>query len=615
MFAARTALAVALAIAAAPVAAQTYTQTVFFGDSLTDAGTFRPALVQVGGAQAAVLGRFTTNPGLIWAEYLADFYGTSAVAANQGGTDYAVGGARVGVTGSATLAPGVTVPVPSLAAQVNAYLTANGGRADPNALYTVWGGANDVFAAVATAGAGGSPTPVIGAAVAAQVGIVGQLRTAGARYILVPTIPDIGLTPGFRAQGATAQAAGTQLSTAYNTALFGGLASAGLRVIPLNTFALFQEVVANPGAFGLVNVTGTACQPQITAQSLTCNPATYVSPSAPETYAFADGVHPTSAAHEIIADYAVSILEAPRQMAVLPNSAAMTGRARAERIATRLIGAPAGEDGMNWWADVRGDFQRYGGGDHYDGAGPALTGGVDWTRGGFVFGAFAGYGRSSLDWGLRGGSFDQDEATLGGHAGWRAGGAWVDAQLSYSWLGFDTERNVLLGRGSRVHRGSADGTNLSAGVQGGFEFGDGALRHGPVVGILAQRIEIDAFAEDQPGLSTSLAYPERTFDSMIGSVGWQFAYTAGEHLTPYARLTVDREFEDMPEEAFASLQSMPGTAPYAVPGVAFDQDYGTVLVGARARLFGLDANVGTSVTVNQEGGNHATVFATVGARF
>ena len=34
---------------------------------------------------------------------------------------------------------------PSLTTQVNAYLAANGGHADPNALYTVWGGANDLF--------------------------------------------------------------------------------------------------------------------------------------------------------------------------------------------------------------------------------------------------------------------------------------------------------------------------------------------------------------------------------------------------------------------------------------------------------------------------------------
>ena len=40
----RSLLAAALAFAALPAAAQTYSQTVFFGDSLTDSGWYRPAL-------------------------------------------------------------------------------------------------------------------------------------------------------------------------------------------------------------------------------------------------------------------------------------------------------------------------------------------------------------------------------------------------------------------------------------------------------------------------------------------------------------------------------------------------------------------------------------------
>ena len=109
----RSLLAAALAIAAAPAMAQdgTFSQTVFFGDSLTDAGFFTPLLVQQNPA-AAVLGRFTTNPGLVWSEFLADYYGTGAAMAWTAtgatprpgtGTNYAVGGARVGVNSTGAL--------------------------------------------------------------------------------------------------------------------------------------------------------------------------------------------------------------------------------------------------------------------------------------------------------------------------------------------------------------------------------------------------------------------------------------------------------------------------------------------------------------------------------
>ena len=198
----RSLLAVALAMAAVPALAQDgpYTQTVFFGDSLTDAGYFRPLLPA---SVRPVTGQFTTNPGFVWSQYLAEYYGTSAYANGNGqvGTNYAAGGARVG-----TNTTGALGPIPSLATQVNNYLTSTGGRADPNALYTVWGGANDLFAI--TSG-GADPTTTIGGAVTAQVGIIGTLQNAGARYILVPTIPDLGVTPAFRAQGTAAAAAGT----------------------------------------------------------------------------------------------------------------------------------------------------------------------------------------------------------------------------------------------------------------------------------------------------------------------------------------------------------------------------------------------------------------------
>ena len=350
-------------------------------------------------------GQFTTNPGLVWSQYLADFYGTSArgrTATAQTGPNYAAGGARVGVDVTGALGP-----IPSLATQVNTYLAANGGRADPNALFTAWGGANDLFLAAATSrpgAAAGHRRRRGRRARRHHRHAAGRRRALRGRADGARPRPDAVLPrPGPGRAGRRHCAC-----DAYNTALFGALASNGLSVIPVDTFTFLREVAADPAAFGFTNITGTACQPQITANSLICNPTSYVSPNAPETYLFADGVHPTSRAHGIVADLAVSALEGPRQIAVLPHSAAMTGRARAERVGAHLNAKPEG-DGMRWWGDLRGDFQRYGHGDHYDGVGPALTGGVDWTSGDFVFGGFAGYGVQDNDWGLRRGSWDQDE--------------------------------------------------------------------------------------------------------------------------------------------------------------------------------------------------------------
>ncbi|MEG2941471.1 MAG: autotransporter domain-containing protein [Thermomonas sp.] len=612
----RTLLTAAIALAAAPAFAgpadSPFTQTIFFGDSLTDGGFFRsllPANVQ------NVTGQFTTNPGYVWSQYLADYYDSNADVAwkatgatptfNPAGNNWAVGGARVGTNSVGAL--GYT---PSLAAQYQAYL-ASGHAVDPNALYTVWGGANDLFAVQANPS---QAQAIIGGAVTAQVGLVGALTQAGAQYILVPTIPDLGLTPSSRAGGAAAMAQGTALTNSYNSALFGGLASAGLHVIPLDTFHFLQEVVANPGAYGITNVTGTACQPQITAQSLTCNPTSLVNPGAPNSYLFADGVHPTSGAHKVIGDFAISVIEGPRQIAILPRSAAMVGRARSQMVDGSVGRMLASEgNGTHWWADLRGDQQRS---QNPGFDGPGLTGsiGIGWRSGNLTYGAFAGYGRQDIDFGESRGDFRQTDAGVGGFVGWQQDAMWASGQLSWTKLGYDVHRQVNLGQASRVHSGSPDGDNLSLGASAGWNFGDGALRHGPVVSVLAQKISVDGYVENSTE-STALAYLDQDSDSLIGSVGWQASFAINDHVTPYARLTWDREFEDAPLQAWAQSVSMPGTLPYAVPGLPFDDTYGTLSYGVRTEVLGMDVTTGSNITVGQKGGNDASFFLTVSGKF
>jgi len=612
----RTLLTAAIALAAAPAFAgpadSPFTQTIFFGDSLTDGGFFRSLLPP---SVQNVTGQFTTNPGYVWSQYLADYYDSNADVAwkatgatptlSPGGNNWAVGGARTGTDSVGAL--GYT---PSLASQYARYLS-SGNTVDPNALYTVWGGANDLFAVQANPA---QAQAIIGGAVTAQIGLVGALTQAGAQYILVPTIPDLGLTPSSRAGGAVAMAQGTALTNSYNSALFGGLASAGLHVIPLDTFHFLQEVVANPGAYGITNVTGTACQPQITAQSLTCNPTSLVNPGAPNSYLFADGVHPTSGAHKVIGDFAISVIEGPRQIAILPRSASMVGRARSQVVDSAVSGMLLAEgDGTHWWADIRGDQQRS---QNPGFDGPGLTGsiGIGWRSGNLTYGAFAGYGRQDIDFGERRGDFRQTDAGVGGFIGWKQDAMWATGQLSWTKLGYDVHRQVNLGQASRVHSGSPDGDNLSAGASAGWNFGDGALVHGPVVSVLAQKISVDGYVEDSTEF-TALAYLEQDGDSLIGSVGWQASFAINDHVKPYARLTWDREFEDAPAQAFAQSVSMPGTLPYAVPGLPLDDTYGTLTYGVQSKLLGLDITTGSNITVGQKGGNDASFFLTVSGKF
>jgi outer membrane lipase/esterase len=637
----RTVLAAALAVAAMPAFAQSspdspFTKTVFFGDSLTDGGFFRPLLPP---SAQAVTGQFTTNPGYVWSQYMADYFhsnadvawtATGATPTPAAGNNWAVGGARVNIDSVGGL--GYT---PSLVSQYHAYLAA-GNTVDPNALYTVLGGANDIFAATtayqtAYVGAlmgGGTPTQaaaagdaaahaIIGPAVAGQVGLIGAMTQAGARYILVPTIPDVGLTPSAAAGGAPGKALGTALSSGYNNALYAGLATAGLHVIPVDTYHFLQEVVANPAAFGLTNVTGVACltqPPPAGDSSLFCNPLSTV-PGGADTYLFADGVHPTSGAHKALADLSIAMIEGPRQIAVLPHSAAMVGRSRAVMVDSVVSSMAMKEgDGMQWWADLRGDQQRFNNSIGFDGMGGTGSFGIGWRSGNLMYGAFAGYGRQDIDFGFDRGDFRQTDSSIGGFIGWTSDGLWANGQLSWTKLGYKVDRQVNLGQATRGHSGSPDGDNLSAGASAGWAFKHGNWQHGPVLSFLWQDISVDGYVENSTQ-SSALAYPKQDLKSLIGSAGWQASYTINEHLKPYAQLTWDREFKDAPAQAWAQSQSMPGTLPYAVPGLAFDDTYGTLSFGVRSQLFGLDVTTGSNVTVGQKGGSNASFFVTVGGAF
>lgn len=282
---------------AAPAGALPFTQLFFFGDSLSDSGNVAIALgpgvrtptpipgnTFIPSAPYTPSDRFSDGP--VWTERL----GLPALPSLAGGTNFAFGGAKTGPTG---LTP------PSLRDQVATFLTATGGVAPSDALYVVAGGGNNARDALEAIGGGGNPAAIIPTTAlgyAADVGImVGALKAAGADDIIVWNTPDVGLAPAVLANGPAASFLGTTLATAMNTALLGAIgAIPGVEIFHI--FDLVQDIVASPGSFGLTNVTD-AC-----AQFVPCVPSTFL---------FWDGIHVTSAGHQIIAGAVLALIPEP----------------------------------------------------------------------------------------------------------------------------------------------------------------------------------------------------------------------------------------------------------------------------------------------------------------
>lgn len=586
------ALACALAFTLPKAQAADFDSTVFFGDSLTDSGAF--------GA------KFTTNPGPVWSELVAARLGTAALPSVGGGTNYATGGARI------TLLPGVpamppTDTAPPVTTQISTYLAATGGVASNRTLYTVWGGANDVFVATMLGAAAPAYLAQTAGEEAAQLD---RLRTAGARYVMVANLPDIGTTPFGASQGAAGAAALTQFSAGYNAALYAAIAARGLRVIPLDTFSLLHEVLANPAAYGFANASLPACG---ATPSLVCTQANLVAPGADQNFLFADGVHPTSAGHALLAAYAESILAAPGQISMLPETAIRSRAAFTDRLFVRLAEP---QRGTNLWVTVDGqranlDSDGISSSAHGNGAG--ITVGADFARSAtFVVGGALGLATLKPKFG-NGGDYRQDETVVSLYGGWRAGALALNGVLAYGALSYDVNRQITLGAAQRTASGSPDGRNLSLAIEASYRFAAGALAHGPLAGVLLQRARVDEFSEQGAG-SASLRYEEQARSSAIGRLGWQFAFDAGRW-QPYARLSLERELRDPQRDINAQLVTAPELPSFSMPAVSVDRNTFTALVGTSVRLA---PRWSASVGVSQTQASRTSVsgaFATLSAAF
>lgn len=321
-------LAAAALVAATtvPAAAQApLSRIVVFGTSLSDSGNafalrgatatppdydLNPLLIP--NAPYARGGHHFTN-GATWVEQFARSLGLAGTVRPAYGsespvaTNYAVGAAR------ACDAPGDANV--NLAEQVSAYLADSSGLASSDALYVIEMGGNDVRDAIVVAlgvlQSGGTFPQAVQAAAptlacaqqAIQTAIV-TLQQAGATQFLVWTVPNPGLTPAIRSLGPGPVQVATILTTVFNNQMLLptiealDAASDEVDITVLDAFMLLQQITANPANFGLTNTT-TAC--------LTPNDEPYFCQAADE-YLFWDGIHPTQAAHALVAHEAARVL-------------------------------------------------------------------------------------------------------------------------------------------------------------------------------------------------------------------------------------------------------------------------------------------------------------------
>jgi len=278
-----------------------------FGDSLSDTGNSFNVTGGLVNPTTAIppnppyfQGRFSND--LIWVDYLGNQLGLTPTlfTALPGGTttiptegiNFAFGGANSG-QGNAVI-PNASLP--GVLEQVGLFtqpLLASHQKADPNALYAVWGGGNDYLF-------GNAPNP--NQIVQNLLDAVTILAQAGAKNILVFNLPDLGKIPYADEYGISSEL--TTLSTSHNATLAASLKnlslSSSVNIIPVDVYTLFNQVLANPAEFGFKNITASCVIGDFQNIISVCNN--------PQDFLFFDAVHPTTGAQRLIVAAALSAI-------------------------------------------------------------------------------------------------------------------------------------------------------------------------------------------------------------------------------------------------------------------------------------------------------------------
>lgn len=241
-----------------------FSNLVSFGDSLSDNGI----------GLSDTQGFTRSSNGMVWVEYLALNLGISHDGRAYGGA----------LTGMGNIASG-TADQYGLLWQVGNYSPAGD---ISSTLFTLWAGGNDLRKITDPAAAPAVIQNAVNNIGAAVVSLYGM----GARNIMIPNLPDLGITPEVN-WNPTLAAMSTQASMGFNGGLdmmIDGLNNSllGLSVYKLDVFSYLNDVIL-PGDYF----------------SNTTDPW-LGSGKRPSNYLFYDNIHPTTDGHWLLAEFAAS---------------------------------------------------------------------------------------------------------------------------------------------------------------------------------------------------------------------------------------------------------------------------------------------------------------------
>jgi outer membrane lipase/esterase len=602
---------VLLTSALAPARAQTFTNLWVFGDSFADQGNAENLLTHSGAPYPShVPGPILYHTYPFWLQAMYNI--PSAQYFN-----YAIDGATsttVHILQNKPSLFGFTTEVAKFSASQQPILPSN--------LVTISIGINDpgVYGVLLTP-AQDAAQATFDVTRAAQTLIAAGGRTfaiAGfSNDSVFPELQHAAADPAYLAQYSGDYYQGLQTALA-------SLSRPGVRFFLFDESRMFEQVNANPSAYGFINTTvfcdqvpGCARQPDSPLQF---------------QYLSYDGLHFTSGGFALQARYMANQLAAPNGIPAETSLAQIGAASFANAIFDRLNGnrgqnvmpgSPyaAATPGSPWSLYLQG-LGSFG---HRDSRFGAT--GFDYSDGGVIFGAEynispdlllgLGFNYSSPSASLQGGSgnIGLNQYQLAVYASYTGRHLFTDAIVSGGHDGFSVTRPGIIS----TITASPDGQSYVAGFDSGYLFDMVGFRIGPIIGLTYVDSHAGAYTESGDPLITQSVAGQHE-NSLNGNAGLQarvpVSFPSGVVVSPYVDLTAERDFLGNSRVLSTAFTAAPALPIYSIVAGSGTGTYGRLSGGLSGNLApNLSAAIQGELTFARPGGNDFGFTANLAYRF
>lgn len=526
-----------------------YSNLTIFGDSLLDSGNLGLRFTnRVGdGSGNYRLGDFAK----IAPQYLGEALSLSTDPAAGGGSNWAVGGYETADILNAISGSGLALPAGGTIARP-AFLSETP-RIDPRALVLLDGGGNDFLNGTAS-----DQASIINSA-RTLLAAAESLHRAGANYILLANLPDLGKTPALQAQdlGAPGSAAAASAGAAgFNSAVEAFSAFGSANLVPVDLAGLITHVSDNAEAFGFVSGANPAFGPLAGFdQRYMCfddsgndcveHPVFGIDGSNPnpDVLLFNDGVHPSARMGEITGDYLISVVAGPQDVGLAPNLGLDMLRSQRDA-ATVLRRQHQAQPGQTRWSLTGSgmDAERAAQNDSRSiniGFSQALGEQLDSAL-------MVSVGDHQSD--AERTEFSATSVGLSGVLSYRQGAWLLQGAAGVNVADYDSlKREVKLGPQTLVAQGSSEGFGWQVDSVVSYELlGAGSVSLRPALGWRWMKTELEGYAESGAAVANT-RWGEQRRDSQVLRAGLIAGLSVSDRVRGFAELFAAQEMADHDE--------------------------------------------------------------------